>query len=420
MGRKQTIKLLGILVVCLFISACEKNVTDNSQNVNNRTNSTAETSKEITGVSKPMDVGDNEKNIAFVNGLKDESLKVKIEDKDNGVLSLNVKEESNLVLMCKDSVNDIIYYVNYGRDYFIYRIKEGKVEPAVKMPAKRLFFMGDKVYFMLETYDIYNLIDMQEGNIFCYDPGTGDIKKIFDGSAAVMSVYKDGIYYKVENNAEMSLYCYSFAEGKSRKIEEDFLSTFRWRDYYIAHKVEEVSKDDELYKTYGTDRKLNRAVALVLKELGQNEIEILSEDPLIKNYAIADDKFYYMSDARTFIIYDLITKEQKEYSLLMECDGDFIILDGYLYLDSLLKLDLNTGKQSVISPVNENEKIYELYTDGKHLFGLCGQRGGIGNGVLQLIKIVEESEKAFEIEKENGASLEMNRFQFQTVPMGKE
>ena len=92
------------------------------------------------------------------NGLQDESIHniqvissldtATINEKNT--LDVNIKSGSNQILLCNDYENDIVYYINYGRDYFIYRIKDGKSELVVEMPAKSIFHKRGKLYFILE------------------------------------------------------------------------------------------------------------------------------------------------------------------------------------------------------------------------------------------------------------------------------
>lgn len=68
---------------------------------------------------------------------------------------------------------------------------------------------------------------MKDGNIMCYDPVSGDVSIVLDVDAETMSVYEDGIYYKIIKDIikrddgldviDKGLYYYSF---KTKTIEE--------------------------------------------------------------------------------------------------------------------------------------------------------------------------------------------------------
>ena len=53
--------------------------------------------------------------------------------------------------VCVDDVTGAVYYVNVGRDYFLYRIKDGKSELAVELPANYLYTHEGVLYFLLDA-----------------------------------------------------------------------------------------------------------------------------------------------------------------------------------------------------------------------------------------------------------------------------
>ncbi|NLJ96528.1 MAG: hypothetical protein GX321_05195 [Clostridiales bacterium] len=246
MVKNHKIRTLVVICFCISLTACSnlKGSDVNTSDVDSSNDNS--NSKVFTNVSRSIDEGgylNDEAPISLKKGLKDESLVAKEKNVNGyGNISVNIKED-NQVLLCKDPVYDIVYYVNYGVDYFIYRIKDGKSELVASMPAKRLFCIDGKLYFILESYAIYALKDMKDGNIFCYDPISGEVERIIDAKADKMFVYKDGIYYVVETgetelgngafSIDQELYFYSFTTMKSKKITSNFISLLKWKDYHI-------------------------------------------------------------------------------------------------------------------------------------------------------------------------------------------
>ncbi|NLJ96529.1 MAG: hypothetical protein GX321_05200 [Clostridiales bacterium] len=112
-----------------------------------------------------------------------------------------------------------------------------------------------------------------------------------------------------------------------------------------------------------------------LETLDQSKSIKLTDNQYTRNYSIAGDKFYYIFDRKSFNIYDIETQETKEIPLSVICKNDFTVLNnGMIYIDSLLQITPETGEQSIITPENEYETIYELYTDGENLYGVDGYR----------------------------------------------
>ena len=73
-------------------------------------------------------------------------------------------------MFCLDETTGVIYFVNEGKDNFLYRMKDGEVALAVAMPMKQLYPYEGSVYFMVDDYGKYQLDGMKTGDIYCYTP----------------------------------------------------------------------------------------------------------------------------------------------------------------------------------------------------------------------------------------------------------
>lgn len=103
-------------------------------------------------------------------------------------------------LVCSDPVYGITYYVNCGRDSYIYAIKDGKNMLAVEMPATDLYCRDGVLYFLLRGYGEYSLPKEQEGTVFSYDPVNGEVTQVTKQQGDFVQVYPDGIVInKVED-----------------------------------------------------------------------------------------------------------------------------------------------------------------------------------------------------------------------------
>lgn len=419
------LRYITLLFMCLCFVSCSKSKGREQVPEDQKT--------DFDHVSKEYDSVNQKKVIVLKDGLKDESLVCTgFLQADNQELGVNVKGEGNYtnhVLVCKDKEHDVLYYVNYGYDYFIYRQKNGISEPVVEMPAERLFFQDGKLYFVLASYDQYQLQDVTEGNICCYDPVTGAVTRLINTKVSTMFVYSDGIYYKTQERTGKSvsngldivsekLYYYSFVTATTKEIALKDTSIYRWKDYFVAEEMEKVDEGDEVYQIYGDSQILYRVIGLKLVAIdGEKKMDLTSQSSQ-QCYSIVGDTFCYIDGGRKFITIDLKTGEKKEIILQKECTGDFTLLDDKIYLSSLFQVDLKTGNQSYIIPQKQGEQIYELYTDGSQLYGLCGSVNGGQVAVMKQIELKETQETAGMYTDETGNQYEIMRYSFYSLPMG--
>lgn len=381
MDKMIKIIIVGIMAVSLVFEASSKymdSINASNEMIKNEINQNGINQNEIISTNS----------ITLKDGLKDETLSLGVisifnDQEKIDILDINIKGESNHVLVCKDSINDIVYYVNYGADNFIYRIKDGQSELVVELPAKRLFYRKDKLYFMLESYDTYTLVDMKDGNIFSYDPYSGKVSRIIDKEATMMFVYEEGIYYYVDSIGEelddgtytvnRNYYSYSFYTTKTQEItESSFLSLYKW-----------------------------------------NTKEIPRLCSFLRN------KLYYSFDSKRISIYDIECNSRQDLEVMKDFT-DFTLFNGSIITNELVHINLKTGIQSLILPKGENgEEIYELYTDGDYLYGLCGS-SGIGDSVMKQIIIEKQKGQVITSKERTNKEYKMYRYVYYTKPLGKE
>ena len=326
---------------------------------------------------------------------------------------MNIKGEENQVLLCKDPVYDVVYYVNYKEDYYIYRLKDGKPELVVELPARRLFCRNGNLYFMLESYDRYEFEGMESGNILCYCPTTGEVTIISDKKAYTMCVYQDGIYYYVNTYAESNsktkdcigqdYYYYSFDEAKSTKLTGQMFTIYKWKDYFLGYQLQERADGSESYDMTG----------LILQKPGQSDAGItLTSEEVPRIYCFIKDSIYYMTKGSGITICNIKEKDKKEIPLCKEQSNvDFTMIGNKLYVNSLIQIDLDTGTQSIIGSQDiVPEAFDELYTDGEQLYG-------IGSKGMVRIQIIESTEEAIMLQNDDGTKYETGRYTYSVEPM---
>ena len=80
---------------------------------------------------------------------------------------------------CMDETTGIVYFVNQGKDDYLYQIREGEIKLAVALPVKQVYpYQGD-IYFMIGDSENYDLQEKQSGDIYCYTPETGAIELVY-------------------------------------------------------------------------------------------------------------------------------------------------------------------------------------------------------------------------------------------------
>lgn len=355
--------------------------------------------------------------INLKNGLKDTSL-IKVSEDREGIANLpvNVKEERNDVLLCKDPVYDILYYVNYGEDYFIYRLKDGKSELAVELPARRLFCVGGELFFIVTGYDTYEFEGISDGNILKFNPLTGEVSMVVDKVVDTMLVYDDGIRYRVIESRKQqgnsatflvtsSLYFYSFENNKTEKIEKDGVSLYKWNDYY-------VTDDIVIEGNIGT------IVGEKLETLDGMKTVYLTEDWKIKQYGyfIMEDKLYYKNNENQLVVIHIGQNKIETFPFITDYTNDFTIIGDRVYYTSLNCMNLKDESQSKL--ISDDKLIIrELYTDGVELYGICENLNG-SEFIRHLV--IEEQAEPLALVENNGFTYELGRYTYRAVRIGEE
>ena len=283
-------------------------------------------------------------------------------------------DDCDALPICYCEAYDVLYYINYYDNEFIYRYKDDEIKPAVKITADNLYMRSGELYFMVKgEYD--GLIGVKEGDICKYSPITGEIKLLIaDMDAEWMTVSDEGIYYrvldaKIPNNKggytlEYSMYYYDFDEEVS---EEAIISPrfVLWKDDSLIEYHSEKQENGEY------------AIGLGIHKIGSS---FLDDKPLIfgnyYSYCIQGD-ILYCDDADYFNVVQLDTGEIKKYKKINAHGfafggmGAFTVNDNKAYQRHLVfYIDLETGivhnlsgegGKYVTKLFNVNNKVYALY-----------------------------------------------------------
>lgn len=422
----------GLLLIACLMQGCsnKKEVDDQSVANQNQVNDNKINEDTLADDNSDSDtiqleisqLDDSEKDYGYIkcalgNGLIDSKLTPVGEDYEGiANLPMNVKNDKNAVLLCKDPVYDIVYYVNYGDDNFIYRLKNGKSELVVEIPARRLFCVKGELFFIVTGYGEYEFEGMSEGNILKYNPLTGEVSVVVDEVVDTMIVYDDGIRYRVIDSIEdqgdgisflvtPSIFYYSFNNQQDAKIDKIGVSLYEWNDYLVTENI----------VFHGNSGK---AEGIKLETIdGQNSIFLTDDWNLMNNgFCIAEDKLFYINNENELVIISISQDKREAFPLINEDTRDFTMIGNRVYYTSLNCMNLEDGSQSIL--VSDDELIIrELYTDGTKLYGICDYRNGIAT--IRHLIIEEQTELAREV-VEDGIMYEFGKYSYRAVKIGEE
>ncbi len=392
MGRKIVIVSICIIMLVTLV-ACKK--TQNENEVTEQKN------RENTEFSQSMS-----QNVEFVNaGVKLDNLVVKGED---GPYYCNLEEnmrwenDNYQVLLCKDPVYDITYYVNYGRDYYIYAMREGKSVLAVKLPGRELYCRNGELYFLLDTYGRYKCEGVTEGDIIKYSPVDGSTECVLSKGASSMVVYPDGICYNILKEKEMygaegeemivspkERFYYSFETQEIFAFNKCINVMERWKDYHFSVVTELLPESNLMVQKmreigYTGDLYSNVRVDLTDKD-GNIKFSLTERTSLPVAYWICGDEMYYIENRseqdihRSVLISENLQTEKQTDEIMLnytvsDSEEDFIFFKDTLYFGSFLRVSVKEGSQCYAQYYDKTidvSGIDSFYTNGEILFCLC-------------------------------------------------
>ena len=274
---------------------------------------------------------------------------------------------------CVEETTGVIYFVNQGKDNYLYQIKDGKVQVAVDMPAQQIYPYQGLVYFMVGKSDTYDLQEKHSGDIYCYTPESGAVELVYEvgaienSSAHRLTVVESGIYfsYVIREEERGRLFYYRLPFGETEPIQDTtFMTTKGWKDYLLWPNI-----------------LMNRTE----KEDGTREQIELQFNTYC--YCIVGDILYFVNGSSIACI-DLNTKEQTAYDFskeIQKVEGrnndksieTFTITEDAVWAttggSSLYRMDLQSGTIKSAKIRDEKEDSHQiriLYTDGKELYGV--------------------------------------------------
>lgn len=321
------------------------------------------------------------------------------------VAYMNSFYRSNKV--CKDSVYGVTYFVNYGRDYFIYALRDGKSIPVVELPTTEIYCREGLVYFILLSpgKKEYSLAD--SGPVACYNPVNGEVKLVTTQPANRIAVYPDGIYLKqLSGTEEMGpgtayhflYFFYSFEEKTLEKRNAAGID--RIRGNLVKSVYGELPKDSYAYQV--NNRREYGVTGYELLDAEEKRVGLLETLPYSQGtdgmLRVVGETVYCLEmeygskdwkqgeelpdDWHVFAAYHLDTGEREEICRLSNLPfsvygSDFIVYKGAVYFAGgmCVRLNLEDGSCSIFRPTEIVDTMETAwFTDGENLFFCSGKR----------------------------------------------
>ena len=283
---------------------------------------------------------------------------------------LSREKNSGASLFCLEEKTETIYFVNQNQDNYLYCIKEGIVELAVELPVKEIYPYNGVVYFMLDSYGMYDLGEKKTGDIYKYIPETKEVVLVYPAGAIEgsenhkMTVKEQGIYFNYsetmgsENGltkVKVSSYYLPFDSTEPVKDIEK-LGKHGWNDYYFS------------YQFLTEDKSKLADLVLVNRTKGTKDVLSLGIDAF--EYCVAGDVLY-STTLGSFVISltNLSTQEVKKFNF---SSGVF---SANIYMEEEKKKVMGEGIEQIRSFTVTEDGNLLWATDGEYLYQINRKAG---------------------------------------------
>lgn len=297
---------------------------------------------------------------------------------------LSLGEDYERLSVCYSKEFDVLYYINFSDNKFIYRLKDDEVKVAVEIPANHLYMYNGDLYFRVEG-GRYNLKDMNAGDICRYSPLTGEVTKLVEGMESTwMTVAEDSIYFETRS----SVFRYDLNNGLVEKVKA-YSNFILWKeDYCVVPYVPNI-----------VGGKGEGIRGLGLHKIGEDYSDV---EPLIvegrNNIYSIDGNILYCTGIDYFNVIHLDTGEIKKYAYPSGSTGSFGVHGNRAYQQNLnYFIDLETGKNYKLFAEGSEELGYisRLFSVNGKLYGIHYKMGyyqGVARGTGEIIEITVEEE----------------------------
>ncbi|MDE7327401.1 MAG: hypothetical protein K2N63_14200 [Lachnospiraceae bacterium] len=304
----------------------------------------------------------------------------------------NVMNWENVVPICTDPLYGILYYVDYGGDFMIHAVYNGQSQTVVELPGKRLFCRGGKLYFLLESYNQFQIEGAVSGNIMEYDPVTGNVAVLLEEVFDSIVVYQDMIYcrkkgesvdykgdLKIERVKEWFYYfdSRSLVELECNGNTEYILNPQRYGEYFFAVTLKHDEEKPEISYRIGMElRTADGRRGTVWEDLQPSS-----------DYYVKDNYLCWRAQDR-FHMFDLTSGKEQTCAVKEDSVFSYIVVDGWIYGTENWLVEIEGGKSGTWFSMDEKlNYIFEFYTDGNKVYSIVGHYSKDKNPVLRLVQM---------------------------------
>lgn len=271
-----------------------------------------------------------------------------------------------------------IYYINVGKDNYIYELKDGKNEVIIEERVQSIALWEDEIYYMKRPYMYGDAEgDAEAGKIYKYSLVSNQISLVHDAKACTFTVSESGVFFSttIKEPTDLgwsfipSFYILPF--GETTPQETYPTKPLKYKNY----RIESVYDEENIYQ----------GITFVNEDNG-TKTETL---PILHDgISLCGDNLYYISPDRSILIrLNLLTGEKTVFDK-NSIDNDskrlnlsyltYVEINGELYISSgfyeMLKEEengiLRMGTQGMKRSHDEFYNIRDLYTDGNKLYAL--------------------------------------------------
>lgn len=332
---------------------------------------------------------------------------------ENMIGTYSYMPEDHPVLVCKDPVYDITYYVNYGRDYFIYAKRGEESECAVEIPARDLYCREGVLYFRAEDYDTYAFDSFADGAILTYDPTDGSVEALINEPTFEMMVYPDGILYAVNeehinedgtSSGTRHLFFYSFEDKESEELPPPLRTVSRWKEYQLVADISEGEEKTVVGYCFETPQ-------------GESDGRSVGWTKLPALFCTTEDGIYYYDTKKDILMhYDVetdTTETVTELAFSSTFPSGFLHTEDAVYFSNGLRYSFADEKQHLVKiQEKESAHIANFYTDGEELFVLA-------DGMLWLYEEEKVMETGYTTSELPGRSFTVGCYEAELHPLGE-
>lgn len=265
-------------------------------------------------------------------------LETDTENQSEDNLSINSKLSTDTCLICIDAENNVTYYANYGKDDFIYQLKDGISSLVLDKKTRNIKLWDGNIYFLGFTDE-----DKAYSNIYRYNLTDKRLELLVETDACWLYICSEGIFYAKyipEKGYIREGYKLAFDSNKPEPYEWHYFRFYK--GYMIVYdRVEDYSK-------LGTIRIIKRAT----KEC------VLEIHDVLGGVSVYQDKLYYIdaqennTALRKLHIVNLLTGEHDI------CDPN--IMDRMNYKP----VDYTVYGEDIYLSVNVSNTVFKYNKDG--------------------------------------------------------